>query len=499
MRRALNPPALVRRASVLALTVSLLCAGAAHATPGVDEPPVPGTPRALLLPAFEETTLANGVRVIVAPRHDLPLATVALHLRLGAAADPDGRAGLASITAQLRTKGAQRDAAHGGKVLTATDLARATEALGASLEAGAGWNGSSAGMTVATSKLAAATSLLADVVLRPTLAEDEFERLRAQVGDGLKLPMSDPMALAGMASRRSLWSTSVYGGSMTPASLARITRADVQAFAKTQARPDLATLVFAGDVTLEQARGLAQQTLGAWPAATTPLPQARRETPMPQTPTTVLVNLPGAGQSGVVVAAPSVAIDSPERRVAQVASAVLGGGYSARLNTEVRIKRGLSYGANAGSEMQPVGGVLSAVTQTNHPTAAQVATLMQGEITGMAQRPPGADELAARQATLVGGFGRQIETTQGLAGTVLDQVARGKPLRDLSLFAPEVLAVTPEQVRQFAATHWQAKNLRTVVVGDLAAAGDSLKALDPAALVLDAGKLDLESPVLQAR
>jgi len=122
-----------------------------------------------------------------------------------------------------------------------------------------------------------------------------------------------------------------------------------------------------------------------------------------------------------------------------------------------------------------------------------VAMLLKDEILRMGTAAPSADELAARQAALIGGFGRQVDTTAGLAGTVLNQVARNRPLAELKQYVPEILAVTPEQVKGFAAAHWQAKDLRTVVVGDLAAAGDSLKALDPKALVLEAGKLDLEA------
>ncbi|OYT85631.1 MAG: peptidase M16 [Burkholderiales bacterium PBB6] len=476
-------------AAVALAVFSLLGSSAALAAPGVDEPPVPGTPRPLQLPAMHDSALPNGVRVIVVPRADLPLVSVALHLRLGAAADPDGQAGLASLTNTLRTKGATR----GGKALDATQLARQAEALGGTLEAVTNWGGSTISTTVASSKLAEALALVADTLMQPTLQAQELARLREQTADGLKFSMSDPMALAGLAARRAWWGSAVYGGSLTPASLARITLADVQAFHRQQLRPELATLVISGDVTPEAGLAMATRQLGGWRGNRMALPQARQEPASPATPATVLINLPGAGQSGVVVMAPGVPAASPQRRVAQVAGAVLGGGYSARLNTEVRIKRGLSYGASASQEYQPVGGVLSAATQTNHPTAAQVALLMQGEILKLGTEAPSADELGARQATLVGNFGRQVETTAGLAASVLDQVVRQRPLTELRQFAPEVMAVTPEQVRSYAASQWPASALRTVIVGDTAAAGDSLKALDPKALQIDAAKLDLDA------
>jgi len=480
---------------VAALLVTAFAAGAWGLTPGVDAPPEPGTPRPLVVPAFEEAKLPNGVRVVVAPRHELPIVSVSLHLRLGAAADTDGHAGLASLTAALRTKGATRN----GKALDATQIARQAEALGSTLDSAADWRGSALTMTVATSKLADATALITDATLHPTLSEAELGRLREQTADALKLSLSDPMALAGLAARRAWWGASVFGGSTTPASLARIRRKDVLAFHQQQLRPELATLVVSGDVTLAQAVALATRQLGAWKGNRMALPEARNEPASAATPATVLVNLPGAGQSGVVVMAPSVAYDAPDRRVAQVAGAVLGGGYSARLNQEVRIKRGLSYGASAGQDFQAVGGTLSAATQTNNATAAQVVELMRGEVVKMGEAVPAADELDARKATLVGNFGRQIETTGGLSAVAMDLIARGRPLSDAQKHAPEVMAVTAEQVRAYAAGHWTPASLRTVVVGDLGAAGDALKKLDDKALVLDAAQLDLEAPGLSKK
>lgn len=464
-------------------------------TPGVDEPPPAGTPRPPQLPRFEDSRLANGLRVVVAPRHDLPLVTVALHLRPGALAE--SATGVASLTATLRTKGARR----AGRVYGATALAQQAEALGGSLSAGADWHGTSLSMTVARSQLPAALALIRDVSLSPTLTEDELRRLKDETADGLKMALSDPGQLASQLMRRLDWGDdSPYGRSLTPAGLARLRLADLRAFHQRQLRPDGATLVISGDITLDDAQALAQSALGRWqaPASPTPAPAAAAK-PSPEqpaaarAPSAVLLNLPGTGQSAVWVSAPGVALHSPERRVAQVAAAVLGGGYSARINTEVRIKRGLSYGASAGLESLEVGGRLHASAQTDHGNAAQVLALLRSEITRLGQEAPSAEELAARQATLVGGFGRQTGTTAGLTGVALDLIARQRPLGEAAQLVPELLAVSAEQVRDFAARHWQqAAGLRAVVVGDLAAAGPSLQTATPDAQVLEAATLDLD-------
>jgi zinc protease len=475
------------------VAAAIACAlQALAATPGVDAPPEPAPPRPVTVPPITESTLPNGVRVVVAPRHDVPLVTATLFVRVGAEADPPGRAGLAGMTASLLSKGAQR----GGRTVGASELVRQAEALGSTLDTGSGWRTSSVTMTVATSKLEPALALLSDVARRPTLAQAELDRARAQALDGLQVALSDPGQVAGFALRRAFWGPSVFGAVTTPASLQRISRADVQAFHRSWYRPELAVLVLAGDVEPDRGLALARQQLGAWRVQGAAPKAPKLEPAVPLEQPLVVVDLPGSGQSGVAVAAPFVPLGAPDRRVAQVAAMVLGGGYSARLNQEVRVKRGLSYGAFADAESHESGGMLSAQTQTNHPTAAQVLQLMRGEMERMAGDAPSRDELAARQAAMVGSFSRRLETTGGLAGQITALIAQGRPLSELSRYVDEVLAVTPQQVRDYAARHWKDGALRAVVVGDTRAAGDSLKGFETGALVVPAGRLELDQPGL---
>jgi zinc protease len=485
----------MKTTTLLWTACALIPLAAFSATPGVDAPPEPAPPRPVVVPVITEHQLPNGVTVVIAPRHDVPLVTATLFVRVGVEADPADRAGLASMTATLLAKGAQR----GGRAVSATALAREAEALGSSLDTGTGWRSSSAAMTVTTTRLAPALALIADVMRRPTLAAPELERARTQALDALRVAMSNPGEVAGLAMRRAFWGGSAFGAVATPASFQRMTRGDVEAFHKRWYRPDLAVLVLAGDVKPEQGIALARRTLGDWkaPAAARATLKLDPAAPLPQP--LALIDMPGSGQSGVVVAAPFVPLGAPERRIAQVANAVLGGGYSARLNQEVRIKRGLSYGASSGAESHEVGGMFSAHAQTNHPTAAEVLQLLRSEITRLAAEAPPREELAARQATLVGSFARRLETTGGLAAQIAGLIINGRPLSELKTYVDEVLAVTPEQVRDFAARYWKDSAMRGVIAGDLKAGGDRVKALEAGALVVPATALDLEQPGLVRR
>ena len=484
-------PTMINRRGALAAALALpvgLAALAVRAAPGVDEPPLPQAPRPLLLPTLAQHTLDNGLTLVVAPRERLPVVSLTLLVRAGPEADPAGQPGVAAMTAALWPKGATR----GGRRVGAAELARQAEALGGALDAHSSWGASTLTMTVTTPRTEEALALMADVLRRPLLAADELERARAQAIDGLRVTLGNPGEVAALALRRCFWGDVPHGRVAPPAAVQRLQRQHLLAFQAQWVRPDRVALVLAGDITPEQGRALAQRLLGDWRAPADAAPTLALAAPASLASALVLIDMPGSGQSGVAVAAPFVASTAADRRIGLVANAVLGGGYSARLNQEVRIKRGLSYGAFSSAEAFAGGGMLSAQTQTNHPNAAQVLQLLRGEITRLADAPPAADELAARQATLIGSFGRRLETTAGLSALVVGQLVNGRPLADLATHVPEIAAVTPAQVQAFARAHWAASALRAVVVGDLAAAGDSLAALAPQALRLTMAQLDLE-------
>jgi zinc protease len=461
------------RALCVALAAAFLATGAQAVTPGVDAPPLPGPAVAIVVPPVLVKTLDNGLTVIVVRRAASPLVTMSVLLRAGAERDPAGHAGLANLTATLLGRGAS----HGGRALDSVEIARLAESLGGDLQTGSGFGSTQVSLTVTTPRAAEALSLLADLVRHPTFPKDEFSRAVAEEGDDLRVRLSSPGAVAGMGARRAFWGDSPYGASETPASLERQTLDDVKRFHAAQFRPDAAAVVFAGDIDEAAATALARLAFGDWKKPSTPLPEAPAAAPKSAAPALVTIDLGGVGQSGVAVAAPYAPLGAPERYVATVTNAVLGGGYSARLNEEVRIKRGLAYGAGSRGESQPPGGMMVARVQTNNVTAGQVVTLVREEIGKLGTAAPAADELAARQATLVGEFGRSLDTTASLGSLVGSQWARRLPMDDLNHYTERVLAVTGDQVKAYAAATWKPGTLRVVVAGDASTSAEGLKPL----------------------
>ena len=482
-------------ATVLALS-SAAAAEDAAAVPSLEGLPEPAPQRPFELPALGELTLPNGLRLVVAPRPGVPLVTAQLTVLAGADADPAGRAGLAAMTAGLLSKGALR----GGRPVGASELARQAEALGGSFDSAGSLRSSAIGMTVTTPRLDAALALLADVTRQPLLAAAELERARAQALDALRVGLSNPGDVAAMVARRAWWGASPYGASPTPESLKKLSRADVQAFHRAVFRPDRAVLLLVGDVTPANALLLAQRHFGTWRAPAGAVPPLDAAAPAPLAASLVRVDLPGSGQSGVVLMAPFVASDAPDRRAGDLANVVLGVGYSARLSQAVRIRRGLTYDVGSELESFPAGGMWSAAAQTDHPNADEVLRLMRAEVLRLGEAPPADDELAARKALMLGSFARRFETTGGLAALLANQLAQGRPLAALARYGDDLLAVTPEQVRDFAARHWRAETLHGVIVGDSRVSGADAAASDPAdTLRLTLTTLNLDSPGLQRR
>lgn len=473
-------------ASALLLAVGLAGTVAAPAQ-GFDTPPQPGAPRPLTIAIPFEQRLPNGLRVVLAERRGVQLVSAQLVVLSGSELDPPRQAGLAELTAGMLAKGTRRR--------SASALAQAAESLGGALESSAGWHQSEIAITVTVPKLDAALALVGEAIQQPAFAPAELDRLRAQALDELKVAYSRPATLATLASQRQLFGSGAYGhpSSGTPASLARIDRAALLAYHARHYRPDNAVLVLAGDLDAGSALRLARRHFGAWKASSRPAAVPRSApmgTPLPQTVT--VIDMPASGQTAVVVAAP-LSPPTSDRATAAVMNAVLGGGYSSRLNQEIRIRRGLSYGATSVLDMRPGGSSLRAVVQTKNASAAEVVRLVQAEFDRLVATPVGAAELAARKASLIGEFSRGVETTAGLGAAVKALIIAGRPLAELSQHIEALSSVGADAVQRYAAEHLGAADRRVVVAGDAASFIEALRAAAPRVSVVPAGRLDLDA------
>src|SRR5205085_7227291 len=400
---------------VPALLVLLIATCTTFAQTPNATPPPPAAPRSPQVPKPVERTLANGLRVIVVERKNVPLVTASVYIKNGGEVDPPQLAGLADMTASLLTKGTDKH--------TAPEIAEAVEALGGTIESGAGWDRSTASVNVMSSRFAQALAILAEVVRRPAFKDGEIERLRQQYLDDLQVALGDPGQIARYAAARVVFGDAPYGHPLsgTPESIARIKRDDIVKLHATYYRPDNAILIVGGEINPATVFSLATKLFGDWPKPTTPLSksnaQAVRNTESSGKPRVVVIDKPDAGQAAVYVARLGRSRSDPDYYRGIVANSILSG-YSGRLNQEIRIKRGLSYGAASSLDVRRDTGPFVASSQTKNPSGAQVAGLLLGELGRLATGALPESELTPRKAVLIGNFARNLETSSGLVAQV---------------------------------------------------------------------------------
>ena len=437
--------------------------------------------------------LANGLTVITVPRTNLPLVSASLVSLGGSTADPADKAGLNRLAANLLTKGTA--------TRSADQIAAAIEALGGQLAASAGSEGLNLDLTVRTSELPAALGIMADVAANAAFAADEVERARGQAVDEATLSLQNPGALSRIAAARAVFGNGSYGSPAggTPASLKAITRSDVLAAAGQSLRPDQSVLVLSGDISPGQARSLAEQAFGSWRAAT-PLAAAADRPATGEAPLkgkVIVIDMPGSSQAAVAVARETIARSDPRYYQAMIANAVLGGGYSARLNREIRIKRGLSYGAGSSLSAGRKAGTMVAAVQTKNASAPEVLGLILDEMKRLGAEPIPAAEMGTRQAFITGGFGRQLETVEGLGDIVATYVQSGVDPSEIGRFMTSVRAVTPEQAGEAARGLLAPAGTTTVIVGDAKLFADDLRKRFGEVTVIPLPELTLDRPALR--
>ncbi|HEX7706820.1 MAG TPA: pitrilysin family protein [Thermoanaerobaculia bacterium] len=456
-------------------------------------PPAPAEPREARLPKPVEKTLPNGLRVIVVPRHETPLVAARLMVKAGGAADTKALPGLAYMTAAVLTKGTSSRSAE--------EIALGVEALGATLEAGAGWDSSTVDVSVMASNLAPAMAFVADVVRNATFTESELDRERQLALDELQVVLGQPRSLGSLVMARLTFGDAPYGHNLagTPESLAAITNDALKKFHGTHYRPEKSVLVFAGDVKPEAAFSLAEKLFGSWKRGPRQPAEAVRAASKSPAPRIVVVDLPEAGQASVLIGRQGIRRTDSSYMPAMVANSVLGGGYSSRLNQEIRIRRGLSYGAGSSYEPRLSIGPFVARTDTKNESAAEVAELIVGEIRRLSKETVEGNELAARKAVLIGEFGQSLETTTGIVNRVSALALYALPLAEINRYVSGVQSVKAEQVRDFARLSLDTDRMNLVIVGDSKAFIEPLKKRFENVEVIPIDDLDLATPTLRTR
>jgi zinc protease len=434
-----------------------------------EQPPAPAAPRTVKIPAVQEKTLPNNLKVAVVTRKNVPLVTVQLLIKSGANYEDAASAGLADMTASLLTKGT--------KTRSATEIAEEMEFLGGSISAGAGWNASQVVVSVMPDKLDKAMAIMSDVVLNPAFDQKEIDLLKSQTLDNLSFSLKQPGFLASYVASKYSFGEHPAGGTVD--SINAITRQQIVDFHRNVYEPVSAVLIFTGDITALRANALAQKFFGNWNTKGGALRLAdivQNEAGSAIVRRILVVDLPNAGQASVNYTKnlPNINRERVDYYFpASVMNSVLGGGYSSRLNQEIRIKRGLSYGAGSSFAWRMAKSNFSTRTQTKNESAGEVAELVAKEIERLGSGDVLPTELTPRKSVLTGDFGRELETTGGLAGQVADLYLFNLSLAELNSYMSNVNSVTAMQIKNFASANLKGGDI--VIVGDSKMFMDDLK------------------------
>jgi zinc protease len=437
-------------------------------------------------PRFERRRLSNGLELRVVERPELPIVTVDLVVKSGETLAPIGKEGLATLAASLLEEGT--------KSRTSLQLAGELSEIGATLAAGASLESTTVSLTTLTRHLEHALDLFADVVKDPSFPDKELDRLKLQRLSHLKARTDDPEQTAAAVFPRLIYGLDhPYGRPDlgTPASVGSIIREDVLAFYRRIMVPSNAVLVVVGDVRLDAIAAALEARLSTWASGPVPpLPSLALMPTPPQTRTFYLIDRPGAAQSVLTTGRIGASRKSPDYSALVVLNAILGGQFESRLNANLRIDKGYSYGVNSSFSFDRGPGPFEAGGTVETTKTKESLIEMFKEMTDLSGSRPISDaELAFAKERIVLGFPSRFETTFGVAGQLATLITDELPEDEFDRYQARVEALTKADVDRVARQYITPETMTILVVGDRAKVEGPLKSLP---FVKEIRRLDAE-------
>lgn len=428
------------------------------------------------VPAFERVRLANGAVLLLTERHDLPLLSFKAVLRGGALTDPAGQSGMTGLLASMLEKGADdRDA---------FAFANAIAAAGASVSTGVDAERLEIRGSFMARDQALMIELLSDMLQKPRLEVARFESLRARSVEFIRAAKdSDLESLVDIYGRAALFVDHPYGRPVmgTEAELPRITHEALKRHYQEQIGADRLIVAVVGDFKTPAMKQALSRAFGGWRKATATLPVASAPT-KPAGRRVVLVDAPDSVQSYFWMGAPGVAKAFPDRAPLDVVNTLFGGRFTSMLNTELRIRSGLSYGAGSGFERftQPGDWQMSSFTQTQ--TTIEAIDVAFSVLDKLHANELDAAALASGRAYVQGQFPLALETASQWANTLADLEFYGLDRSYIDGYGAALGAVSAQDAQKMIRERFPTKDEVTlVVIGQAAAIREGLRKFGPVA------------------
>jgi predicted Zn-dependent peptidase len=462
---------------MLTMAVAALCAAQAQAADQAAKAtaaampsgmPAYGKDKPLPVPHIAKKTLSNGLEVWIIPRNGVPRVDMVLAVRnAGLAADDASHPGFANMLADLLTEGtAKRDS---------RAIAESAQGMGGSV----GARPTNDGMIVAANALASQAGpmmqLLAEVTRTPSFPAKEVALEKANALQALRVQETRPRFRADRAMDRALYGDHPYGHTTPTAEAIQSVGEDMlKSEHARRLRPEHALLVITGRIKEADALRLAQQAFGSWRGNGEAAPEAPKA-PANAKPQRLLLERAGSVQSTIRVGGPGIAATADDQIPMRLASTVLGGGFSSRVNLKLREEKGYTYGASAGAAMLREGGsVAGGADVRNEVTGAALADYL-AEYKRIGAEQVEADEMRMHKRYVAGSYLLRNQMQGAVASTLASNWLVGLPAEFLGQYVPLIEKVTPEQVRTVAKKYFAPENQTIVVVGDPKAVGEQLK------------------------
>jgi predicted Zn-dependent peptidase len=426
-------------------------------------------------PDIVRHVLPNGLQVRTIEHHAVPVTTIVLQIEGGSGADPSEHEGLAAITADMIDEGTGS--------LTAIDVSDAIARLGAEYDVDVGPDVTTFSLTTLERFSDRALALLADLAIRPSLRDQDFQRVRQLRLDRLRQLKDLPSAVAERAFLRLVYGAHPYGHLAlgSDAALRSLSVEHVGGFHRGRFVPSQSTLIVAGDMTHERMRALAEQAFGNWADSAVPVTWGRAsEIEPPAAPSARLAIVPrdGAAQSELRIGHLAARRSTPDYAALLVMNSVLGGQFVSRINLKLREEKGYTYGARTGFDWRR--GLAPFVLHASVHTAATAEAVKDAhaELAALrGPRPVTVTELALAKASVTKGYPRNFETAGQVARAVAQLALYGLPDTYFQEFVPKVNAVTGDDVTRVADKYLDPARLTTLAVGDHSVIADSLSRL----------------------
>jgi zinc protease len=437
---------LLRGGLPLLALAGLFCAARASAAPVV----------------VQRRTLSNGARLLVSVQPALPMVVVQIMLDAGSRRDPQGKEGLAGLTADLLTEGT--------KTRSASQISEAVDFIGASLGSAADTDNATLNLTSLSKDLDSGLDVLADVLLHATFPGAEVTRRREATLASLQAEEDEPGRVANRRFLSLLFGNEPYGHPIigTATSVRKLSRADLLKFYESNYGPDNAIISVAGDVSTDAMVERLDKALVGW-KRTGRAAFAYPEVGPPHTDS-ASIDKP-LTQSNIVLGHRGIARANPDYYAVTVMNFILGGGgFTSRLTNSVRVEAGLAYSVGSVFSVNTVPGSFQVIMQTKNASAAEAIQRTCAELERIRREPVSDEELSGAQLYLTGSFPMRFDTNAKLAGfsAQVELFHLGDDYADT--YAARINAISKEDIQRVARQYVRPAELELVVVGNLSEA-----------------------------